>query len=69
VSTPTDSVYSFSGWIRQGRGRWKLFCRAATEQACLDELLKRSPLGVDKLVRAGDSSPNDEPVRKPRRYY
>ncbi len=56
----TNTVISFSGWIRRGRGPWRLFCRAATEQACLDRLLKESPVGTDKLVRQGDGDPNGE---------
>jgi len=60
TTTANSTVYSFSGWIRRGRGPWRLFCRAATEQAVLDELLRRAPLGTDKLVREGNGDPNDE---------
>jgi hypothetical protein len=56
----TDTLISWTGWIRRGRGPWRLFCRAATEQAALDVLLRDAPAGVDKLVRAGDGDPNIE---------
>lgn len=65
-TAPTvDPLLSFTGWIRQGRGRWRLFCRAASEQAALDELLQRAPRGCDKQVRQGNGDPNDD--RRPRR--
>lgn len=64
-TTRTESLVSWSGWIRRSpRGRWRLWCRAATEQAVLDELLKRAPAGSDKLVRLGDSDPNNERLRR-----
>jgi hypothetical protein len=52
--------YSFSGWIRRGRGPWRLLCRGASEQAVLRELLRYQ--GWDKLVRQGDADPNREQV-------
>lgn len=56
-----DTLVSFTGWIRCGlRGRWRLFCRAATEQACLDVLLRTAPRGSDKLVRQGNHDPNED---------
>ena len=67
MNTPTvDPLISFAGWIRRRpQGHWRLFCRAATEQACLDELLRRAPAGCDKLVRQGGADPNDDD-RRPR---
>lgn len=59
-----SSVVSFSGWVRRGRGRWRLLCRAATEQACLGELLRRAPGGTDKLVRQGNADPNEDEKRR-----
>jgi hypothetical protein len=56
--TQTDSLFSFTGWIRRGRGPWRLFCRGASEQAVLAEMQRRAPAGVDKLVRQGNSDPN-----------
>jgi hypothetical protein len=50
--------YSFSGWIRRGRGPWRLHCRGASEAAVLRELLRYR--GCDKLVRRGDADPNKE---------
>lgn len=60
-STPTAAQphVSFTGWIRRRpRGQWKLFCRAATEQAVWGILLREAPAGADKLVRQGDADPN-----------
>jgi hypothetical protein len=52
------------GWVRRGRGRWRLFCRAATAEACWAELLARAAAGLDKLVRQGDADPNaDHPTK------
>jgi hypothetical protein len=65
IGTQTDSVFSFTGWIRRGRGPWRLFCRGASEQAVLEEMLRRAPRGSDKLVRQGDSDPNRD-GRRPR---
>jgi hypothetical protein len=56
----TDTVISFSGWIRRDRAPWRLFCRGATEQAVLDRLLKEAPFGTDKPVQEGSSNPNDD---------
>jgi hypothetical protein len=62
------SVVRYSGWIRFGlRGRWRLFCRAAREQAVLDILMREAPRGSDKLVRQGDRDPNDDEPSRPRR--
>jgi hypothetical protein len=64
MTTETTSPYGVSGWVRNGRGRWKLFCRGATEQAVLDQLLGVRP-GLDKLVKEGDADPNLD-GRRPR---
>jgi hypothetical protein len=65
----TAGVVSFSGWIRNGlRGKWRLFCRAATEQAVLDILMREAPRGSDKLVREGDGDPNDDRPGNRRRF-
>ncbi|HEY7427436.1 MAG TPA: hypothetical protein VH682_24595 [Gemmataceae bacterium] len=61
----TDTLVSWAGWIRRGKGRWRLFCRACTEQRVLDMLLQEVPAGVDKLVRQGNADPNLE-GRRPR---
>lgn len=54
----------WTGWIRRSlRSRWQLFCRAATEQACLKRLLDEAPRGVDKLVRLGEADPNAMQLR------
>jgi hypothetical protein len=56
-----DTLASYSGWIRRSpRGRWRLWCRAATEQACQEELRKSAPRGADKLVRQGSANPNED---------
>jgi hypothetical protein len=60
VNANTTDTLNWSGWTRRGRGRWRLFCRAATEQAVLDVLLKSAPRGADKLVKQGDGDPNDD---------
>jgi hypothetical protein len=54
------SLFSYSGWIRRGRGPWRLLCRGASEQAVLRELLRYE--GWNKLVRRGDADPNQEQV-------
>jgi hypothetical protein len=49
---------SWSGWYRRTpRAQWRLFCRAATEQAVWAILLRHAPSG-DKLIRLGDANPN-----------
>jgi hypothetical protein len=58
VIQQTESVFSYCGWYRRGRGRWHQCCRAATEEACLAELINRAPVGTDKLVRQGNADPN-----------
>lgn len=59
-----ETPISWTGWIRSQpsgpRGRWKLFCSAATEQACLRMLIDKAPTGCDKLVRQGDADPNED---------
>jgi hypothetical protein len=54
----------WSGWVRRGKGRWRLFCRAATAEACWAELLSKSPAGRDKLVRQGDADPNTDTSKR-----
>lgn len=61
-ASTSESAPSFSGWARRlgKRARWVLICRAATEEACWEELLKRVPPGEDKLVRRGNANPNGD---------
>jgi len=54
----TTTATGFTGWIRRGRAPWRLFCRAATHEGCLAEMLRRAPAGADKLVRQGNADPN-----------
>jgi hypothetical protein len=70
MSNEASSIVSYTGWIRNGlRGCWRLFCRAATEQAVLDILMREAPRGSDKLVRQGDGDPNNDGLAHPRRGY
>jgi hypothetical protein len=48
----------YSGWIRRGRGPWRLLCRGASEAAVLKELLRYRD--YDKRLLRGDSDPNRE---------
>jgi hypothetical protein len=48
----------YSGWIRFGRGPWRLICKGTSEAAVLQKVLHYR--GCDKLVRKGDSDPNEE---------
>lgn len=59
----SETLVSFSGWVRQRGQRWKLFCRAATEAACWEEILRRGPRFHDKLVRCGDRNPSEDGKR------
>jgi hypothetical protein len=52
--------YSFSGWIRRGRGPWRLLCRGASEQAVLRQLLVRRYRDCEKRLLRGDGNPNRE---------
>jgi hypothetical protein len=69
MTTPTTDIVSYSGWVRQGRGRWRLFCRGASAECVLADMLDRCPAGVDKLVRQGSEDPNEETTRRPRRCF
>lgn len=65
-SATQKSAPIFVGWIRRGRGkwpgRWRRFCRASSYGECLEMLLDRVQSGVDKLVREGESDPNEEKI-------
>jgi hypothetical protein len=48
----------YCGWTRRGRGPWRFFCRAFSEQVVLDTLLRDAPPGTVKLVKEGSDDPN-----------
>jgi hypothetical protein len=58
MGTPGE-VVSWAVWIRRGRRHWRLYGRAATEQAA-ERLAAKIPPGLDKLIRQGDADPNED---------
>jgi hypothetical protein len=53
------SIFSWSVWVRRGRGRWRCYGRAGTE-ADAERLALRVPRGLDKLLRCGCADPNED---------
>jgi hypothetical protein len=64
MPAPETTPVSWRGWVRRGRGRWRLFCRGATREAVLAEMLNKAPPGLDKLAREGEADPNLDPGRR-----
>jgi hypothetical protein len=63
TSTPGEGLCSWAVWVRRGRGCWRLYGRAASEQAA-EALSRKVPLGLDKLLLQGDRDPNADGKRE-----
>jgi hypothetical protein len=60
MTTPTASP-AFTGWLRQGRGRWRAVCHGDTYDRAFAALLKVPSSGAtDRLVMATGRDPNKE---------